>query len=887
MRKNWGAIVREPPSVPRSERARETRPCAHCGLPTMAFQDAPRVFCCNGCMGAHAMIHEMGLEDFYALRGKTEPESVPKIGSTDGVLEDLDAAGVVVQSMDGGLCRVRLAVDGVHCAACSWLIERIQPMIRGLHCAQVRMSDQTIELIYDPKQTTPANVSRRLGQIGYTLSPWIADDGESVGFLQQQRSQWMGIALAAFFAANAMWIGVALYAGESTGISAEHEYFLRWVGTVLSLLAVLLPGRIFFETAWQAIQTKTPHVDIPVALSLLVGSLGSGIGAVRGSGQIYFDSLASLIFLLRIGRYIQFRAQHRTTSWIGQWMRLNSVNATRIEQDGSFKKVPAHRLQINDRVAVHAGESMPADGTIVSLSSLDSTGTVDMSLLNGESAPVTVRIGDPVLSGTTNLSSPMIVSVTATGESSRVGKLMELVRCATTHQTPWIRAADRIGKWFVMVVLALALVTFCVWTFLESVSTATQHTMALLTIACPCALALAAPLVLTVALGRAAKQQIWIRDGNCLEKLAVPGTLWLDKTGTLTHGRLTVLDWVGDESWLSKAAVIERLIKHPVATAIMEYVQNRLGIGLDDISKKANLTGGIQPHEPRGLRAVNGKGVAALIGDVDVCIGTEDWIHENGVVVTDAWSTLQAKLLANGQSVVWMSANKVVVGMFGMGDPLRIDAINTLQAIAARGWRIGILSGDRQEIVDRVAAEIRQQGVELFSALGQQTPEQKLERIQGTRGVGTGPCVMVGDGINDAAALALADVGIAIRGSSDQSLRFAPIYLGTQRIDSVVQLLDASCHVVRGIRRCFIASLLYNSVTISLAIAGWIHPLVAAILMPISGLTVLTMAITTKSFGIASGSPSSPDARDLRDRLAKATPHLKTKPKTSNNIVIP
>ena len=780
-------------------------------------------------MGAYALIHELGLEDYYELRSAKSNgfETGTVDTSRSAILEDLQEAGVVVHNTSDGMCSVRLSVDGLHCAACSWLIERMQPTIPGLKSAQVRMSDNTVELIYDPARTQPVSVSRRLAKLGYLLSPWTPDSEDDYGFLQQQHEHWVGIAMAAFFAANAMWIGVALYAGESTGISAGHEYFLRWVGTVLAVFAVFFPGRLFFQTAWQALRTRTPHVDIPVALSLLMGVIGSVIGAASGVGQIYFDSLASLILLLRIGRYIQFRAQYRTSLSLAQLLRWNTVTATRIELDGTQKIVPASRLQVGDQIVVRPGEAIPADGLVTHGSS-----HVDMSLLNGESEPATIFLGDAVVGGTINMTAALTIVVTAAGASSRVGRLMELVRNASTHRTPWTMAADRVSKWFVLVVLVFAFATWSGWAFFANPTTATQHTMALLTIACPCALALAAPLVLTVALGRAAKRQIWIRDGNCLERMATPGTLWLDKTGTLTQGRLSVLDWHGEVEALHYAAVLEHSIHHPIAKALCAYVK----------------TQEIQLLSATELEHRIGKGAKGIVNGHSVLIGNEAWLDEQRIAICEKWLTLQSKALSQNRTVVWVAINACVCGMIEMGDPLRADAIKTLRSISARGWRLGILSGDRQEIVDSLATFLRKAGIAIDVALGQLSPEDKLDVIRRCKQESHRPCAMVGDGVNDAAALAMADIGIAIRGGSEQSLYAAPIFLANGQLASVDELMAASKGVVRGIQRCFMASLVYNAVTMTLAIMGWIHPLIAAVLMPISGLTVLTMAMSTSAF---------------------------------------
>jgi len=837
------------------------RPCAHCGQPTFAADHETRVFCCNGCMGAYAMIHELGLEDFYALRRDANPSLAVARNDRIAILNNLEAAGVAVHRFSDGLCSVRLAIDGVHCGACSWLIERVQPTIHGLKSAQVRMSDSTIELIYDPDQTNPASVSHRLSRIGYALSPWIANEEDERGFLEQQRWHWSGIATAAFLAANAMWIGVALYAGESTGMTSTQATFLRWIGTFLAILATVFPGRIFFQTAWQSIRTRTPHVDVPIALSLLMGAVGSLIGTVSEQGHVYFDSLASLILLLRVGRYIQFRASYQSSLSVAKLLRLNSVVANRIEPDGAWTILPSSRLKVGDRIYIQPGELISADGLVQGSSEAEQTqlSSVDMSSLNGESNPMPVRAGDVVLNGTTNLSSPLTVQVTAVGDSTRMGRLMELVRNATTHRTPWIMAADRVGRWFVLVVIGLSVCTWLFWFTVAGINTATQHTMALLTIACPCALALAAPLVLTVSLGRAAKRQIWIRDGICLEKLATPGKMWLDKTGTLTHGRMTVLEWHGDRENLAHAAQLESALRHPVALAIVDFAARQVQTNTMELptSKKAEneieaKDGSLGQGVPTPTMAVDvhvamGRGILGTIAGQALCIGSKRWMLENGIEVGGAWSRLESEILSRGRNSVWLAVDGSVVGMFGLGDPLRADTVSTLRSITKRGWKLAILSGDRQEMVDRMAKELQSEGVLLETALGEQTPEQKMKAIVDCKQQTTGPCVMVGDGVNDAAALAVADVGIAIRGGSEQSLHAAPIYLANQRLSSVVGLLDTSKSVVLGIKRCFIASLIYNSLTITLAITGLIHPLIAAILMPISGLTVLAMAMMVRT----------------------------------------
>jgi len=859
---------------PRLRHPRVT-PCAHCGLetnlndPATWFSGAleknednrgtvlsdnscgpgePLVFCCHGCMGAYALIHEMGLAAFYALRDQRSGEVSPvQTGTHSSVLADLDAAGVPLEHLADGLCRVRLAVDGLHCAACSWLIEKMQPTVPGWSSARVRMSDATVELIYDPRATSPMRIADRLSKIGYALSPIQSSEDEDYADTMVRREHWVGMAVAFFLAANSMWIAVSLYAGESTGIASSHERFLRIVGALLGLLAAVFPGRIFFRTAWESVRAGVPHVDIPVALGLAVGTLGSLVGAIRGHGHIYFDSLASLVFLLRVGRYIQFRAQYRTGVSLSKLMRMNSVVANRIAPDGTRSSVPSHRLQKDDEVEVLPGQIVPADGIVI-----EGLTTVQTAFITGESRPVPLGVGQEVVGGSLNDQSPIRVRVTAAGNESRIGKLSELVREASSQRTPLLQLADRIGGIFVGVVIGLSIITFVGWTLVSGPGVGVEHTVALLTIACPCALALAAPLVITVALGRAAREQIWIRDGNCLERLARPGIVWFDKTGTLTYGDLRVIDWDGSADLLPSIAALELQSDHPAARAIRNYaVALNPHIDLSDFQ-----VDGVTQTFGRGICGrVDGKrirvGVMTPSEEVD-----HEWANEN---INPKKESLRVEISASVCQTIHVWVEDVHVGLFKIGDRLRPEALRTLRRLQLCGWKLALLSGDQQVVVDRVAGQLRdggvyggieggiEGGIDWVDCIGGCSPEKKIAVIRASKSKFP-TTVMVGDGINDAASLACADVGIAVRGSGENCLRNAPIYIPNNQLDAIARLVDASRNTVRGIHRCFAASLIYNTITISLAISGWIHPLIAAIFMPISGLTVLAMALSAKTF---------------------------------------
>lgn len=812
---------------------KSTVPCAHCSLPTPAEQTDAPVFCCRGCRGAYALIHRLGLESYYDLQAVTGANAVsmPAVAVDAEENAKLDALTAQTEPGPDGLCELRLAVNGIHCAACAWLIEKMQPHLPGVQAARVRMSDHSLQLTFDPKLTSLSRIAEPLSKIGYRLAPWEALEERDV-LSQARRKHWFGMALAFFLAANSMWIGIALYAGEATGMTAAHAVFLRYTGTLLGVLAAIFPGRIFFQTAFQAVRTRTPHVDIPVALAIGVGTVGSIVGTIFNTGHIYFDSIASLILLLRVGRYLHFRAQYKTGLSLERLFRWNSALATRIADDDSTTVVLASELQVEDRVLVKAGEMLPADGYIV-----EGRSSLDCAWLTGESRPTEVAVGDFVVGGTLNLQAPIEVKLSAVGDSTRMGNLNQLIRQAASQKTPLICLADRVGAWFVVVVLGLSLVTFATWSYLSGFTTAVQHTVSLLTIACPCALALAAPLVITVAIGRAARRRIWIHNGEVLESVSKPGMAWFDKTGTLTHGRLHVLNWTGDLESLELAAAIESRVNHPVATAVTAYADRRLN------GSRMN-----PPTNELATEQVIGKGVHGRVFGRHVAVGTIEWMEDQDIQVSVADQSRYCESAAGGRTPLLVAVDRSTRGVFELGDVLRPEAAGLIAELRRRGWKVGVLSGDRQEVVDKIAAELDVPEVDRSRFVGRLSPEEKLAVIRESKKQTAGKVMMIGDGINDAAALAVADIGIAVRSHEDVSLRSAPVYISADRLMSIIELLDASRSGIRSIYRCFAASLLYNSVTMTLAVLGWMHPLLAAVLMPISGITVLTMAVSSPTF---------------------------------------
>lgn len=799
-------------------------PCAHCGLPAPAPRDDDtEAFCCRGCEGAWQLIRGWGLEEYYQLRD-TPGEEIEDEQSR--CWEDLDdprllgrsAPMAIETDSSPGMLRSSLAISGIHCAACLWLIERAPERIAGWHSAHVNMHTRNVDVVFDPRAIRLSDIGRWLHRIGYTVEP--LGEANEEGRDHASRELLVDLALAGFCAANAMWIAVALYAGQFTGMAANHAQFLRIAGVALGVAAVVFPGRVFFRSAIASLRTRTPHMDLPVAVGLTAGTLASIYALTDRTAEVYFDSIACLVFFLITGRWLQLRQQRRAGEAVEALMRLAPTVAQRINPDGSTDRVAADQLLPGDEVLVQPGQSIPVDGAIVRGESL-----IDRSLMTGESCPVPVTASDAVEAGTENLQSELVVRVTALGEETRLAKLQQSVAEAAATRTPIVQLANRIGAWFVVVVLALAILTAAIW-FVVDRSQVIGNVVALLIVACPCALALATPLAIAVSIGRLANRGVLVRSGDCLERLSRPGVLFFDKTGTLTEGRMRVSHWRGEADALQAAGRIEAGIHHPIAQAITQFAGEQFGDGFDKLPD-ANVV------EQQVGRGVSGefRGETWAVGSVDLLQGELD---------RASWDEIIDDIIADGSSPVVLMNEHQCRGVFGVADPLRSEARDVVSWFAERGWQVEILSGDHQPSVSRVAESL---GLSRSSARGGLLPDEKLAAIRSA--TGTKPVIMVGDGVNDAAALAAADVGIAVRGGASASLAAAPVVIDGGSLHGVQSLVAGASRTRRTIGRNFGISISYNVVAVGLAMAGWITPLIAAALMPASSLTVLGLTLAS------------------------------------------
>ena len=785
--------------------------CAHCQLPVPAgfiAAGADWQFCCTGCRIAFEIIHDHGLGRYYDFTERREGP-VAATGRTFAEFDHATFRELYVRPTPDGFSQVDLYLEGVHCGACVWLVERVPLVVPGVARAELNVRRSLARVVWDDATVSLSQVARTLDSLGYHPHPFRGLEVEAMR-RREDRAMLARIGIAGAIAANVMLAALALYSGHFGGMEGPYERFFRWVSLLLTTPALFGPGRVFFAGAWASLRTKTLHMDLPIALALLVGWARGASNTITNSGPIYFDGLATLTFALLVGRFLQQRGQ-RAAADSAELLYSLSPSTARVVEGDVIREVPAQALLPGMTLDVRAGESFAADG-VVSVG----RSTVDVALLTGESRPVSVGVGDRVYAGATNVSSAIRVLVDAAGEESWLAQILRQVEDSVRRRAPVVQLANRLAGWFIAVVLLIAAGTVLFW-YSSDPTAAIDNAIALLVVTCPCALALATPLAVSVAIGRAARNGILIKGGDAIERLATPGTLFLDKTGTITEARVALEVWNGPDWVKPLVLALEEESSHPIAAGFR---------GAFDGSPRlaANLT----------THTIGG-GIEGTVDGHDVIVGSPPFVRAraSGDIVMPPPHLTPVLIAVHG----------TIVAAAGFGDPIRADAREAIRVLQRRGWRIGIVSGDDPRVVAIVGASL---GLQPAMCIGGAAPEAKLRLVEEAKRQGT--VVMVGDGVNDAAAMAAASVGVGVHGGAEACLSTADVYLARPGLTPLVTLVDGAARTLTVIRRNIAFSINYNIVGAALAVTGTINPLIAAILMPVSSMTVVLASWLSTSY---------------------------------------
>ncbi|UJF23986.1 cadmium-translocating P-type ATPase [Suttonella sp. R2A3] len=778
--------------------------CYHChleipqGIDIHATLDGQeQQFCCYACLGVAEMIASHDLSAYYQVRDNIAPRPDQHYNAEHWQAYDIpEIAAQYVFSQDSDQ-EIHLYIEGIHCAACSWLIRGALNKEALVEDVQVNTTTGRAQIRW--RDSKLSDILATIAKLGYTPNLFTPQADEQQQH-QARNQSLLRLIVAGLGMMQVMMFATGLYTGAFFGIDREYSELLRWISLLVTTPVMFYSGWPFLTSAWQGLRIKKANMDLPIAVATLGAYTASVYHTVIGKGEIYFDSVTMFIFFISISRFLEFMARRRA--------RLNDIRYAKLLPDavekcidGEVQLVPLTTVQPNDEIIVRATHTIPVDGEVIAGSS-----RVDEAMLSGESTPLSKGIGDRVLAGSNNLASPITLRVVETGQRTTLAGIRRLVARAEQHRSPLIDRNEQIAQHTIIAVIVLALAGYIAWQFIDA-GRAFEVALAVLVATCPCALSLATPTALTSAMNHANAHGILIKDSNTLHKLRCIKHIIFDKTGTLTDGHLSLIDSQITHSdpalvW-QIAKALEANSNHPIAWFFARQ----------DVSE-ASL---------QSVEYLSGQGVWGKVDGKDWYIGSAALMNTHG------WSVSPPNDHANH---VYLANTSGIQAEFSFADPLRPQLARTLSQL--NGYQLHIASGDREENVATIAGKL---GIDDYH--GGLSPEAKLAYLESI----DAPSLMIGDGINDAPVLAAADVSVAVGKASPLSQTHADIVLLGHGPQALPFLFDLAQRCERIIRQNLWWAAAYNLTILPLAIFGFLTPWIAAIGMSASSLLVVLNAL--------------------------------------------
>ncbi len=715
------------------------------------------------------------------------------------VADAVDLSPYVRPAADGA-SRMEAMVDGMHCAGCAQRIERALAARPEVREARVNVTARKLAVTWDGGDGLAPALVDEVERLGFRVMPFDSEQMDSAG-AARERALLRAMAVAGFAAGNIMLLSISVWAGYFQGMGPATRDLMHWFSALIALPAVAYAGRPFFSSAVTALRSRSMNMDVPISLAVLLATGMSLAETLRSAQHVYFDSATALLFFLLVGRFLDARARGRARSAAERLLALGAAAVRILDDDGSSRMVPPQAVRQGDQVLIAAGERVPVDGTVETGES-----DIDTALISGESVPTAAAPGTRVFAGTLNLTGSLRLRVDAVGDGTLLAEIARLMDAAEQRRARHVVLADRLVRVYSPAVHLLAAGTFLGWWLLGGAGwqDSLLIAVAVLIITCPCALALAVPVVQVVASNRLFRQGILLKSATALERIAAIDTVAFDKTGTLTRGKPVLRDGAGHPA-LPAAAALALASRHPLARALAEAAP---------ATAPADR---VEEVPGRGLRRPCEDGTEERLGSAAWC-GVEDAPPADG-------------------PELWYAPAEGAPVRFRFEDALRDDAAQVVAALRDAGLDVLLLSGDRAATVTATA-----EAVGITDAAAELSPADKVARLEELAAEGRRVC-MVGDGLNDAPALAAAFTSMSPAGAADISQTAADLVFQGERLAPVLEARRTARRAARLVRQNFGLALGYNLFTVPLACAGYVTPLIAAIAMSSSSLVVIGNAL--------------------------------------------
>ena len=741
-----------------------------------------------------------------------------------------------------------MKLRGMSCASCASNIEEAIRSVPGVETCNVNFGAEQASVTYNPSQTDVAAIQDAVDAAGYSALPMqddvLAPEDDAERQARQSENQDLTRKVWVSGIISAVIVIGSLPAMTGLPIPLIPMWLHHpWLQLVLTTPVLFWAGRSFYINAWKALKRHTATMDTLVAIGTGAAYLYSLFPTFSPQWfisqglkpDVYFEAASVIIALLLLGRLLENRAKGQTSEAIRSLMGLQAKTA-RVIRNGREVDIPIAEVVLEDVILVRPGEKIPVDGEII-----DGSSTIDEAMVTGESVPVKKQPGDEVIGATINKTGSFKFRATRVGKDTFLAQIVKLVQQAQGSKAPIQRLADRVTGWFVPVVIAIAIATFVIWyNIMGNVTMALITTVGVLIIACPCALGLATPTSIMVGTGKGAENGILIKGADSLELAHKLQTVVLDKTGTITQGKPTVTDFItvngtanGNELKLLRlAASVERNSEHPLAEAVVQYAQSQ----------------GVELTDSREFEAHAGSGVQGYVSNESVQIGTHRWMNELGIDTSSLqqpWDRLEYL----GKTVIWIAVNGKVEGIMGIADAVKPSSVVAIRTLQKMGLEVVMLTGDNRRTAEVIAREV---GIK--RVIAEVRPDQKVAQIENLQAEGK-IVAMVGDGINDAPALAQADVGMAIGTGTDVAIAASDITLISGDLQGIVTAIQLSRATIQNIKQNLFFAFVYNVAGIPIAagilfpIFGWLlNPIIAGAAMAFSSVSVVTNALRLRNF---------------------------------------